>query len=84
MKTVNRITKAVKTEKMIKYNTSKAKFRFFKNRFSSYILQKKDKTTKGEWKIVNAFADKKPGLNFFQGELRKEQRKDLRSQLAIV
>ncbi len=68
----NRIAKVMKAEKMIKYNTSKAKFRVFKNRFASYILQKKDKTIKSPsgkcTSDVNSFKLKKTvtfiGLSF--------------------
>lgn len=70
--------------KIIKQDTSKARFRVFKNRFASYVLQRKEKAGNGEWKILNAFAEKKSALNYLEGQVRTELRSELKRHLATL
>ncbi len=69
--------------KIIKIETTQKKFRLFKNRFETYVLQEKPKSSpKSPWAIVNAFATKNSAKNFLQSITKNELKKELTSALS--
>lgn len=52
---------------LIKHDTTRKKFRLFRNRFDCFVLQAKEKKApKSSWVIINAFAKKDKAEKYFQ------------------
>ncbi len=65
-------------QSIIKTETTSKKFRLFKNRFASYVLQEKPKNApKSQWVIINAFAQKTTAKNQLQSVIKNQLKNEL-------